>query len=270
MKSIFVPGIALMLSLTSTTLAQGRHELGRMWTFEHPPLAYLEEEHEFRPDQQWLDTLRLGSLRLGGEDVASGFGSGSFVSPRGLILTSNRCVRDAVAVVLDADGHTRADDPPSIIKAGFVAATPEQEIRLRTRRDAWLTAAQLIRVSDLTDEVNRGVAPTDDEVQIKEKRDANKRAILDEARTADPKLVPQLVSLHQGAVVRLYQYRVYDDVRLVVLPHLQIAHFGGEPDDFTRPRHALDFAFLRAYGDGRPADTTPHHFTWTSGGAKED
>ena len=105
------------------------------------------------------------------EDVASGFGSGSFVSPRGLILTSNRCVRDAVAVVLDADGHTRADDPPSIIKAGFVAATPEQEIRLRTPRDGWLTAAQLIRVSDVTDEVNRGVAPTDDEVQIKEKAD---------------------------------------------------------------------------------------------------
>ncbi len=82
-KSIFLPGLALLLSLTSTTLAQESQELGRMWTFENPPLAYLEKEYGFESDQEWLDSLRLGSLRLGGEDVLSGFGSASFVSPKG-------------------------------------------------------------------------------------------------------------------------------------------------------------------------------------------
>ncbi len=79
MKSIFLPGLALLLSLTSTTLAQENQELGRMWTFEKPPLPYLEKEYGFKPDQEWLDSLRLGSLRLGGEDVLSGFGSASFM-----------------------------------------------------------------------------------------------------------------------------------------------------------------------------------------------
>ena len=58
-------GLALLMSLTATTIAQENQELGRMWTFESPPLAYLEDEYGFMPDQAWLDALRLGSLRLG-------------------------------------------------------------------------------------------------------------------------------------------------------------------------------------------------------------
>ena len=34
MKSIFLPGLALLLSLTSTTLAQENQELGRMWKID--------------------------------------------------------------------------------------------------------------------------------------------------------------------------------------------------------------------------------------------
>ena len=103
MKSIILPGLALLLSLTSTTLAQENQELGRMWTFENPPLAYLEKEYGFKPDQEWLNSLRLGSLRLGGKDVLSGFGSASFVLPKGLIMTNTRCVRDAVAATRPGD-----------------------------------------------------------------------------------------------------------------------------------------------------------------------
>ena len=260
MKSIFL--LVLLLSLTSTTLAQENHELGRMWTFENPPLAYLEKEYGFKPDQEWLDSLRLGSLRLGGDDVLPGFGSASFVSPKGLIMTSTRCVRDAVA-----DSRPREID---MIKTGFVAAELEDEFRLRSRRDEWLTAAQLYEISNVTDKVNKGVASTDNETQIKEKREANKQTILDAARKADPELVPQIVSLYQGGMFQLYQYKVYNDLRLVVLPHVQTAHFGGDADNFTYPRHSIDFAFLRAYEDGKPANSGEHYFKWKSGGAKKD
>ncbi len=126
MKSIFLASLALLLSVTSTTLAQENQELGRMWTFENPPLAYLEQEYGFKPDQKWLNSLRLGSLRLGGEDILSGFGSASFVSPKGLIMTSTRCVRDAVTA-------TRPKDL-NIINTGFVAAALDDELRLRTGR----------------------------------------------------------------------------------------------------------------------------------------
>lgn len=260
MKSIFL--LVLLLSLTSITLAQENQELGRMWTFENPPLTYLEKKYRFKPDQKWLDSLRLGSLRLGSGDTQSGFGSASFVSPQGLIMTSNRCVRDAVA-------KTRSTDL-ELLKTGFVAAVIEQEFRLRSSRDQWLTAAQLIKITNVTDVVNEGMAPTDNEIQIKKKRNANKQAILDEARKADPKLVPQIVSLYHGGISQLYQYKVYDDIRLVCIPHLQTAHFGGNLDNFIYPRHSIDFAFIRAYEDGKPADTTKHYFKWKSGGAKKD
>ncbi len=261
-KSIFLPGLALLLTLTSTALAQETGELGRMWTFENPPLAYLEKEYGFNPDENWLDSLRLGSLRLGGKDNASGFGSASFVSPNGLIMTSTRCVRDAIT-------QTRPRDL-NIITNGFVAKTLEQEIRLRSSHDEWLTAAQLVKITNVTDKVNKGVLHSDNETQIKKKREANKQTILDAARNADTELVPRIVSLYQGAVVQLYQYKVYDDLRLVVLPHMRSANFGGTRDNFTWPCYSLDFAFLRAYEDGKPADTSNHYFKWKSGGAKKD
>ena len=115
-----------------------------MWTFENPPLEYLEKEYGFKPDQAWLNSLRLGSLRLGGADIRTGFGSASFVSPNGLILTSTRCIPDAVL-------WPRPRNLDVIEETGFVAEALEQEIRLRSRRDGWLTAAQLVKISSVTD-----------------------------------------------------------------------------------------------------------------------
>ncbi len=111
MKSIFLPGLALLLSLTSTTLAQENQELGRMWTFENPPLAYFEKEYGFTPDQEWLNPLRLGSLRLDGEDVLSGFYSASFVVDGNIeSLHADFVFRDDVprAVSVHVDGIMEA------------------------------------------------------------------------------------------------------------------------------------------------------------------
>src|SRR5205807_77728 len=64
------------------------------------------------------------------------------------------------------------------------------------------------------------------------------------------------VSLYQGGQYWLYQYRRYDDVRLVFTPEEQIAAFGGDPDNFQFPRWCLDMALLRAYDShGKPAAT---------------
>ena len=57
--------------------------------------------------------------------------------------------------------------------------------------------------------VSRGTGSSR-ETQIKEKREANKKTILDAARKADPKLVRQIVSLYQGGMFQLYQFRVRD------------------------------------------------------------
>src|SRR5215204_292839 len=53
-----------------------------MWTFDNLPLKQWKERYNFEPSQEWLDHIRLASVRLEG-------GSGSFVSPDGLLITNH-------------------------------------------------------------------------------------------------------------------------------------------------------------------------------------
>ena len=236
---------AALLVAAAPALAQDELGLGKMWTFERPPLAYLEREYGVRPDEAWWNRMRLASLRFGRGCSAS------FVSPQGLILTNQHCARDAVAQV---------QGERDWVRDGFVAAELADEVKL-----PGLTVQQLVAMRDVTADVSAGVLPTMDAEAAEQQREANRQRLLADARTAQPGLEPQLVKLFQGGVWQLYQYRVFDDVRLVMAPHLQIAHFGGDPDNFVYPRYALDFAFCRAYVDGKPADTRDAHFAWSDG-----
>ncbi len=74
------------------------------------------------------------------------------------------------------------------------------------------------------------------------------------AKSRSGKLKCQAVSLYEGGQYFLYKYKRYDDVRLVFTPETDIAAFGGDPDNFQFPRWSLDFAMLRAYENGKPAE----------------
>ncbi|MHC4851540.1 MAG: S46 family peptidase [Planctomycetota bacterium] len=254
-----LPALGLAIFLCSSIASAQEHgELGRMWTFENPPLAYLEKEYGFKPDRAWLNKMRLAALRLG--DKNRGWCSASFVSPRGLIMTNHHCVRNALGVSQGGE---------SWVKNGFYATSLEDEVRLKSEsgNDVWAT--QLVATTDVTAKVNAGIAKTDDDAAIKKKRDENKKNILDEAEKKNPDGRHEIVTLYQGAIFQLYEYKTYKDIRVVCTPHLQTAHFGGDPDNFTYPRYSIDFAFVRAYDDGKPADTTKSYFKWKMGGAKE-
>src|SRR5271157_2349587 len=86
-----------------------------MWTFDNPPLKLLKAKYNFTPTQAWLDHLRLSSVRL------NDGGSGSFVSPNGLLLTNHHVARGQLQ-----KNSTRERD---YLKDGFYAATPEQEMK---------------------------------------------------------------------------------------------------------------------------------------------
>ncbi|MEK7743913.1 MAG: S46 family peptidase, partial [Elusimicrobiota bacterium] len=77
-----------------------------------------------------------------------------------------------------------------------------------------------------------------------------------------------VVELYQGGEYWLYRYQKYMDVRLVMAPEVQAAFYGGDYDNFTYPRHDLDFAFFRVYQDGKPA-ASKEHFPFKREGAAD-
>ncbi|MFY9345741.1 MAG: S46 family peptidase [Planctomycetota bacterium] len=245
----------LLLGVAGTAQGPVDHlALGKMWTFENPPLAYLEREYGFKPDQKWLDSLRLGALRLG--EIENPWCSASFVSPRGLIMTNHHCVREQIAMIQGEHDQ---------VTNGFAATALADEVRI-----PGLTVQQLIAQEDVTAKVDEGIDPAADSAAIASKRAANIAAVIAAADAAHPGVLHQVVALYQGARHQLYRYRVFSDLRLVVAPHLQTAHFGGDPDNFTFPRWGIDFAFLRAWQGEQPADTSAHYFRWRQQGAQEN
>src|ERR1700761_9836546 len=86
-----------------------------MWTFDNPPLKQLKEKYNFTPDKAWLDHVRLSSVRL------NDGGSGSFVSPHGLLLTNHHVARGQL--------QKNSTAAHNYIETGFYASAPEQEMK---------------------------------------------------------------------------------------------------------------------------------------------
>src|ERR1700756_3268637 len=86
-----------------------------MWTFDNPPLKELAAKYNFHPTQEWLDHLRLSCVRL------NDGGSGSFVSPDGLLLTNHHVARGQLQ-----KNSTKEHD---YIRDGFYAASEAEEMK---------------------------------------------------------------------------------------------------------------------------------------------
>ena len=79
--------MALLLGLLISALSVTAIAEEGMWTFDNPPLKLLKQKYGFAPTKEWLDHVRLSSVRL------NDGGSGSFVSPDGLLLTNHHVAR---------------------------------------------------------------------------------------------------------------------------------------------------------------------------------
>jgi hypothetical protein len=252
LTALSVGGNCLAAQAAPDTVRAGRFDFGKMWTFEHAPADYFSREYGFPADSAWFARARMAALRIPGC-------SASFVSPNGLLATNHHCVRGRVA------GLSRPGE--ELLDSGYFATSLEQE-----RPIPGYYADQLVAALDVSDEV---FAATDTAPPAG--RDAARDAALRSiearlrAKHADlgRQLLVQVIPLYQGGRYSAYVFRRFTDIRLVAAAELQLGFFGGDPDNFTYPRHALDFAFLRVYDeDGKPF-ATPDFFRWGSTGVEE-
>ena len=224
------------------------NELGSMWTFENAPVAQWQERYGFTADAAWLEHVRLSSVRFGT------FCSASFVSPDGLVMTNHHCARSCVEAV-----STETSD---YVEDGFYAETRERELVCPN-----LYLDQLAEIEDVTARVRGATGTTDRETA--DAQQAMRTQIEDECEAASD-FECQVVTLYHGGQFQLYRYRRYAPVKLVFAPELQAGFYGGDPDNFTYPRYALDVSFVRAYNpDGTTPASTPHYFQWDETGPDE-
>ena len=219
-----------------------------MWTIDNFPSDQVAEKYDVEIDADWLRSAQLTTVRL--ENGCTG----SFASPDGLVLTNNHCVWGCIRNLSSAE-HNLSDE-------GFMAASREQELRC---------PGQQVSVLIGLDDVTSKVADATHSLEDAEANEARKAALTDLEtaceEAADGELKCEAVSLYNGGQYFIYKYKRYDDVRLVFAPEVDIAAFGGDPDNFNFPRWCLDMSFLRAYEDGKPA-STPNYLRWRQGGPK--
>ena len=249
-----VPAAASPLAARFDTVQARRFDSGKMWTFDNPPLAYFEETYGFEPDSAWFNKARLGALRF------ADYCSASFVSPYGLIMTNHHCGRESITEV-SGPGENLLDN-------GFYAASLEEE---RPVEDLYVD--QLVAIEDVTGEVHAAaedVRGREDQGRARARRaEAIESRMQNAAQARDSALQVQVIELYNGGRYSAYTFRRYDDVRLVMAPELDLGYFGGDADNFTYPRYALDMAFFRAYGDDGEPLITEHYFPWSEAGADE-
>ena len=240
LRSVFMIPV-LLLAMTAIASAEEG-----MWTFDNPPLKELTEKYNFHPTQDWLDHLRLSSVRL------NDGGSGSFVSPNGLLLTNHHVAR----------GQLQKNSTPehNYVRDGFYAATPDQEMKTPD-----LEVNVLVGMQDVTARVQGAAKGAKDDAEALKARDAETAAIEKESKDKTG-LRSDVVSFYNGGEYWLYQYKAYTDVRLVFAPEEQAAFFGGDPDNFTYPRYDLDMALYRVYDNGKPLHTD-NFLKWSTKGA---
>ncbi len=218
-----------------------------MWTFDSPPLKHLFEKYRFTPSKEWLDTLRLASVRF-----TTGGGSGAFVSPNGLVITNHHVVMEELQAL-----STLTRD---IVKNGFTANERGQELKcpnieLHVLVGMENITARMLLVSKLGMSADALYKARAEQIRILENEAASR------ANTR-----AEVVSLYAGGEYWLYTYKRFTDVRLVVAPELQAANFGGDFDNFAYPRFGLDFALVRVYENGKPYHST-HFLKWNTQGA---
>jgi len=219
-----------------------------MWLFNNPPVKLLQEKYHFQPTAAWLEHVRKSSVRF------DNGGSGSFVSPDGLVMTNHHVGADCLGKISTKDKNYLA--------TGFEAKSNADEPKCED-----LELNVLMSIEDLTARVAGAVQPGMDAASAEKARRAEINNIEKDSRDKTG-LRSDVVTLYNGGQYHLYRYKQYTDVRLVFAPQKAIAFFGGDPDNFEYPRYDLDICFFRVYENDKPVHVD-NYLKWSESGAAE-
>lgn len=236
--------VLVLLSFILSGVPDFRADEG-MWTFDNPPLKQWKERYNFEPTKEWLDRVRLASVKFPGA-------SGVFVSPNGLIATNHHVASGFI--------ERLSSKERDLLKNGFYAKTQAEELKVPDGNVSILES-----YDNLTERVHKAANAGTSDADSAAKRTAEIAAIEKDCPAA---LRCEVVSLYSGGEYWLYRFKRYTDVRLVMAPEEQAAFFGGDLDNFVYPRHDLDFTFVRVYENDKPA-STPNFLKWAATGAPE-
>lgn len=232
------------------TVKAQKFDMGKMWTFENPPLDYFEETYGFQPSEEWLNKVQKSALKFG-----SGC-SASFISEDGLIMTNHHCIRGIL--------RDLSTDSLDLLKYKFYAENQKDELKI-----PGLFVRQLMMIEDVTEEIKSAM----NKVNSDSEKVAIKNQKIEEIKTKyfnlNPELSYEVISLYYGGKYSLYGYKKYTDIRLVFVPELIVSKLGGDYDNFTYPRYGLDCAFLRAYENDKPIKTE-YYFNFNTEPVYED
>jgi hypothetical protein len=240
---------SLLVLLLSIFIAVFSHAQEGMWLMSQlgqldlqKQGIQLQDNEIYNPDKP---ALYNAIIQIGG-------GTGSFVSPDGLIITNHHVAYTALqrASSVEHDYLTN----------GFTAWNRQEEIEAPGYQ-----AQMLTEMKDVTQEVLDAVKKITDPVEKDKKIQAKISEMTDKIKKDKDDINATIVEMYSGRQYILFVYKLIKDLRIVYAPPMAIGNYGGEVDNWMWPRHTGDFSFLRAYiapdGTGREynSENVPFH-----------